>query len=162
RLESQTRREMGRVCTATARTVSEVLELTATARSLARELENRLSESCQDMGEQLDDLIYPGFLDELEPGRLEHHPRYLQALLHRLEKLKADPAQDLKKLNRVRPWWRRYRDHLLGGAVYDENVDAFRWLIAEFRVSVFAQHLGTVGKVSEKRLQEAWDRILQS
>jgi ATP-dependent helicase HrpA len=35
-------------------------------------------------------------------------------------------------------------------------MDRYRWLIEEFRVSIFAQPLGTAEKVSEKRLADAW------
>ncbi len=162
RLEQRVRADVGRVCASRAKLLSEVLETMSEVRSSKAKMKARLPESCQDIGEQLEDLVYPGFLEELEPGRLEHYPRYLKALQHRLEKLQADPNQDLQKMHRVRPWWRRYRDHLHSGAVYDENMDALRWLIEEFRVSVFAQHLGTQGTVSEKRLEEAWNKVKQA
>ena len=32
----------------------------------------------------------------------------------------------------------------------------YRWMLEEFRVSLFAQSLGTVARVSEKRLDELW------
>jgi ATP-dependent helicase HrpA len=35
-------------------------------------------------------------------------------------------------------------------------MDEFRWLLEEYRVSLFAQRLGTAGRVSEKRLAQAW------
>jgi len=153
------RNDIGRVCTARAGLLSEMLEAMSAAKARILDLETRLPEACEDMAGQIDDLVYEGFLEELEPGRLEHYPRYFAAVVHRLEKLEADPRQDRDKMDRVTPWWRRYRDHMMDGAIYDENIDAFRWLIEEFRVSVFAQQLGTDGKVSEKRLEEAWDKV---
>ena len=51
-----------------------------------------------------------------------------------------------------------YVGALEAGQSYDENMDAYRWLIEEYRVSVFAQRLRTAEKVSEKRLAEAWER----
>jgi len=42
----------------------------------------------------------------------------------------------------------------------DEALDEFRWLLEEYRVSVFAQSLGTAVKVSEKRLAAAWKNVL--
>ena len=35
----------------------------------------------------------------------------------------------------------------------------YRWLLEEFRVSLFAQALGTSQPVSQKRLQEQWRDI---
>jgi ATP-dependent helicase HrpA len=34
--------------------------------------------------------------------------------------------------------------------------DEFRWLLEEFRVSLFAQQLGTRARVSARRLDDAW------
>jgi ATP-dependent helicase HrpA len=36
----------------------------------------------------------------------------------------------------------------------------YRWLLEEYRVSLFAQALGTVRPVSAKRLEQAWQRAL--
>jgi ATP-dependent helicase HrpA len=67
-----------------------------------------------------------------------------------------DPARDATLLARVAPLWSRYAQALSDGRPYDEALDRYRWLLHEFRVSVFAQALGTAEKVSEKRLDEAW------
>jgi ATP-dependent helicase HrpA len=34
--------------------------------------------------------------------------------------------------------------------------DEFRWMLEEFRVSLFAQALGTRARISARRLQDAW------
>jgi ATP-dependent helicase HrpA len=107
---------------------------------------------------QLDDLVYPGFLADLEPGRLLHYPRYLHGIEERLNQLEQDPNRDLQRQARIQPWWDRYTEALEDGALYDEQLDSFRWLLEEFRVSLFAQRLGTDGKVSEKRLAQAWSK----
>ena len=62
-------------------------------------------------------------------------------------------------MQQVEPYWRRYLDLLEQGREYDEAVDEYRCLVEEFRVSVFAQQLGTRAKVSEKRIEEAWRKI---
>jgi ATP-dependent helicase HrpA len=117
----------------------------------------RQPEAWDDLDSQLRDLVYPGFLAELECGRLGHYPRYLRAIEERLAQLERNPARDRQRQQAVDPWWRRYSDALAAGAEYDEAMDAFRWLLHEFRVSVFAQRLGTAEKVSPKRLAEAWE-----
>jgi ATP-dependent helicase HrpA len=61
----------------------------------------------------------------------------------------------------VLPWWSRYVEKLEeDGAVYDAALDEYRWLVEEYRVSVFAQNLGTAVKVSVKRLAAAWQNVL--
>jgi ATP-dependent helicase HrpA len=112
-----------------------------------------------DIEDCLDDLLYPGFLLDIEANRLRHYPRYLEAAVQRLECLRLDPVRDAPLLARVAPWWQRYAQHLAAGGDYDAALDAYRWLLHEFRVSVFAQQLGTAEKVSPKRLEEAWGMV---
>jgi ATP-dependent helicase HrpA len=109
-----------------------------------------------DLESQLDDLVYPGFLTELEHGRLAHYPRYLQAVEDRLAQVEQNPLRDAQRQEQIEPWWRRYVEALENGCPYDEAMDAYRWLLHEYRVSLFAQRLGTAEKVSPKRLAEAW------
>ena len=110
---------------------------------------------------QLHDLVYDGFLDDLEPGRLQHYPRYLEALRLRLERLSLDPRQDQARAAEVYPWWNKYQDWLEQGHEYTSEIDSFRWLLEEYRVSQFAQQLGTREKVSSKRLAKAWKEVIK-
>jgi ATP-dependent helicase HrpA len=126
------------------------------AARLSGSLEDRWPDACADIRGQFDDLVYPGFLAELEAGRLSHYPRYLKGIEERLDQLELNPNRDWQRQMQIQPWWVRYTDALERGALYDEQLDAFRWLLEEFRVSLFAQKLGTDGKVSEKRLLQAW------
>ena len=41
----------------------------------------------------------------------------------------------------------------------DPMLDHYRWMLEEFRVSLFAQKLGTAITVSQKKLNEHWDRV---
>ena len=117
-------------------------------------------DAVNDMQGQLHDLVYDGFLDDLEPGRLQHYPRYLEALRLRLERLSLDPRQDQARAAEVYPWWNKYQDWLEQGHEYTSEIDAFRWLLEEYRVSQFAQQLGTREKVSPKRLGSAWKKVV--
>ncbi|MDT8321481.1 MAG: DUF3418 domain-containing protein, partial [Xanthomonadales bacterium] len=66
---------------------------------------------------------------------------------------------DAERQALVEPWWRRYLELLEIGRLYDADMDRFRWLLEEYRVSLFAQRLGTAGKVSAKRLASAWKKL---
>jgi len=114
----------------------------------------------EDMRSQLDDMVYDGFLQDLDPLRLQHYPRYLQAMQVRLEGIDKDPHRDADRMQQVSPFWEQYLELLQHGREYDDAVDNYRWLIEEFRVSLFAQQLGTSSKVSIKRLKQAWNKIL--
>ena len=40
-----------------------------------------------------------------------------------------------------------------------DEVCTYRWMLEEFRVSLFAQNLGTRRAVSQKRLEEQWQLV---
>ncbi|TAL74692.1 MAG: ATP-dependent RNA helicase HrpA [Rhodanobacter sp.] len=108
--------------------------------------------SYDDLHEQADALLTPGFLRELPCTRLVHLPRYLKAMRLRAERLQQDPAKDQQRMLQVLPYWREYLKRRAEGA---EGLDELRWLIEEWRVSLFAQELKTAEPVSAKRLARA-------
>ena len=116
-------------------------------------------EVLHDLRSQLDDMIYDGFLQDLSPDRLSHYPRYFEAMQVRLSGVEKDPYRDADRMQQVEPFWQQYLQLLEDGHDYDENVDTYRWLIEEFRISLFAQQLGTRVKVSVQRLNKALREI---
>ncbi len=110
-----------------------------------------------DISAQLERLLPAGFLAMTPWSRLREFPRYLKALLHRLEKAPLDPGRDQKLAREVEAVESRY-----WLAVKEEKGarppgdDAFRWLLEEYRVSLFAQQLKTPVAVSARRLADAW------
>lgn len=102
-----------------------------------------------DIGEQLDRLHGPGRLTTAGFVRLENVDRYLRAIEARMERLRLDPRRDRQLIVDI--------DAL---AAEIANAPArsraeLTWQLEELRVSVFAQHLGTDGPVSVKRLRKA-------
>jgi ATP-dependent helicase HrpA len=116
--------------------------------------------SYDDLHEQLDSLLSPGFLRELPLTRLLHFPRYLKAMRLRAERLQQDPVKDQQRLLQVLPYWREYLKHRSAG-VSDADLAELRWLIEEWRVSLFAQELKTAEPVSAKRLAKALATVPQ-
>ncbi len=113
-----------------------------------------------DMRSQLDDMVYDGFLQALSPARLQHYPRYLEAMAVRLLSVDKDPRRDAIRMQKIEPFWQQYLLLLEQGRIYDDVMDEYRWLIEEFRVSLFAQQLGTCTKVSVQRLLEAQQKVI--
>jgi len=151
------RNQIGNACLERAALLNQIIPLYGTlSLRIYGDMEARRPAVFDDLSSQLEDLVYPGFLIDLEPGRLEHYPRYLKAIDERLVQLDQNPARDSQRMALVEPWWRRYCNALESGCSYDDAMDEFRWLLEEYRVSLFAQRLGTAGRVSEKRLAEAW------
>jgi len=118
--------------------------------------------SLDDAREQLAWLVHQGFVAATPAARLERLPRYLEALELRLDKLRRGGARDGDKLACVRPLWERF---LARAAVHraegrrDPALARYRWLLEEFRISLFAQELGAAERVSRQRLDRLWDEI---
>jgi ATP-dependent helicase HrpA len=68
--------------------------------------------------------------------------------------LQLDPAKDQQRMLQVLPYWREYLKYRAAGAS-DSDLAELRWLIEEWRVSLFAQELKTAEPVSAKRLAKA-------
>ena len=92
-------------------------------------------------------LVPPDFLAKTPPAQLAHLPRYLRAVKIRAERAALNPGKDAEKARQLAPFanWQK--------CVPPEECETFRWLLEEYRVSIFAQELGTSGPVSEKRLK---------
>ena len=112
-----------------------------------------------DMQSQLQSLIHKWFVVETDHGQLAHFPRYLKAVLVRLDKLRTDPTRDTRLMSEwqqaAMPWQRA----LKSGAHGDPKMQEFRWMLEELRVSLFAQELKTPMPVSVKRLQKVWESM---
>ena len=110
-----------------------------------------------DVNAQLARLMPKRFISLTPWAQLAHLPRYLKAVVMRLDKLRADPARDAQRLAELRPIEQRYWRHLAERkGVQDTRLEEFRWLIEELRVSLFAQELRTPQPVSAKRLEKVW------
>ncbi|MBL9031806.1 MAG: ATP-dependent RNA helicase HrpA [Phycisphaerae bacterium] len=116
-----------------------------------------------DIRSQLDLLTPPGFLESTPTERLRHLPRYLAAILLRLQKLQQHgPERDARHMAELGPLWRAYLDtrrRVREAGQGSEALDAFQWRIEELRVSLFAQELGTAEPVSRQRLERAWSEL---
>lgn len=121
-------------------------------------------ESGEDITSQLGHLLPAGFLASTPGDRLRHYPRYLGALEARLRRLAEGRAGgERAALDTVAPAWWRYLD---AGERLDscppaarDELDTYRWMVEELRVSVFAQGLGTAQPVSARRIAEQWGRV---
>jgi ATP-dependent helicase HrpA len=118
-----------------------------------------------DIKEQLDHLVPTGFLSTTPFEWLRHFPRYLAAIQRRLTKLAGDGLhKDLRKVAELAPYWRSYVELANRSGEdrkYDPAVQQFRWMLEEYRVSLFAQELRTSMSVSTKKLEETMSSITQ-
>jgi ATP-dependent helicase HrpA len=119
----------------------------------------RLNESnplAADVNQQLHFLIYAGFIRNTPYDQLKAIPRYLKAVVYRLEKLSNDPQKNQEISRYANRFWQDIEKKSKKESVIPE-LDPFRWALEEFRVSLYAQQLKTAYPISAKRLEKAWD-----
>jgi ATP-dependent helicase HrpA len=104
------------------------------------------------MAEDLAALLPPDFLRVTPFARLPHLPRYLKGMQARAERAKRDPAKDAARAQELAPFVAAVRK--LG-----REAGELRWLVEEFRVSLFAQELGTAEPVSAVRLERVLEEM---
>lgn len=115
-----------------------------------------------DIQAQLARLVSKRFVLETPWTQMQHVPRYLKAVVMRLDKYKADPARDEARMAEMRSLEQRYQRRVaeLHGKA-DARLQDFRWMLEELRVSLFAQELRTPYPVSVKRLEKTWAQLSQ-
>jgi ATP-dependent helicase HrpA len=122
-----------------------------------------LADAVADIRAQLADLVGPGFVARTGAGHLSDLTRYLTAIVRRIDKLAQAPVADRERMDRVAAVRQAYSDLLQAispsRAVADDVIDIAR-MIQEFRVSLWAQQLGTPRPVSEQRIYRAIDAVL--
>jgi len=105
---------------------------------------------------QLDDLIYPEFLNYTKWQFLVNYPRYLQAMLSRMERYSKSTSRDKvisEEVNFIYNKWYNYVEELeQKHKVVSSELYAFKYKIEELRISLFAQEIKTLYPVSSKRL----------
>ena len=112
-----------------------------------------------DMEDDLQRLFPPDFLLSTPAVELPNLVRYLKTVETRSRRAREDRVRDLKKAELVKPFDTALRALCERGDVNPGLLKEFRWMLEEYRVSVFAQELGTVRTVSPKRLQGLLDQI---
>ncbi len=122
-------------------------------------------EALHDINDQLNHLVYVGFLENLFPEELRHFPRYLKGIQRRLQRLAENPVKDRALRVQIQPYWDQWKlaankTTASGTTVINlAALNEYRWMLEEFRVSLFAQELGTARPVSAKRLDELWKGV---
>ncbi|NQX24929.1 ATP-dependent RNA helicase HrpA [Curtobacterium sp. VKM Ac-2852] len=142
--------------------VSEVAAVLAAQRSAERALKQANSMSLlaalSDMRQQMERLVFPGFVAVAGLDRLRRIRVYLQGIEARVQKLLQNPGRDATWMREVTVATDRYTD---AGGTFPPAVGAHpelvhaRWMLEEFRLSLFAQELGTAETVSLQRITKA-------
>ena len=137
----------------------EVKKLIAKQKSIA------LIATMADVKQQLDSLVYEGFISGVAGSNYENIERYLRACIVRIEKAISKPANDEScawQIGQAEEKIEKARVALASKPFSDQGIcclEEARWMLEEFRVSLFAQSLGTKGKISLKRIEKTLREI---
>ena len=111
----------------------------------------------EDVQAQLNGLISSEFPSDVPFESLRHYPRYLKAIEYRLSRYVGNAAKDRESATKVRAWL----DRLAGvDAELLPQLAKFKWMLEEYRISLFAQSIGTNIRVSDKRLEKEWQAVM--
>jgi ATP-dependent helicase HrpA len=117
------------------------------------------------LADELAGLVSARFLNRIEYERLPHLLRYLKALLIRSERAALNPAKDQERVVQLAPYQAALTKLWAKASPSPESrrqIETFRWMFEEFKVSLFAQELGTAMPVSAKRLDQQLEIIRQT
>ena len=114
-----------------------------------------------DIERQLQNLVFEGFLSASGLERLQEYPRYFRAVSSRLEKMPHMGEKDRTHTAQLAQYWEKY-EALRRRRLENKHsgLNLLRWMLEEFRVSLFAQGLGTPMPVSAERIDAQFEKLL--
>ncbi|WP_235558561.1 ATP-dependent RNA helicase HrpA [Nocardioides sp. Leaf285] len=132
-----------------------------TEKSLSGRADMAMLPALTDMRAQLARLVHRGFVAEAGTTWLRRYPTYLAALDQRRARLDQGGAaahRDRLLMDQVadlQAAWAHRTEALAPGRPPGEALRQVRWLLEEWRVSLWAQQLGTAVPVSDQRIRKA-------
>ncbi|MCY1347130.1 RNA helicase HrpA [compost metagenome] len=143
-----------------------VLDILKLAHGLQKRFKGKIdlaqAMALNDIKQQLANLVYPGFVRETPGEWLKELPRYLKAIDQRLDKVGAQVQRDRVWTGELTAAWEQYKARAAKHAQEgkrDPELVLYRWMLEEYRVSLFAQQLGTKVPASDKRLAKQWSQV---
>ncbi|MDJ0832737.1 MAG: ATP-dependent RNA helicase HrpA [Gammaproteobacteria bacterium] len=140
-------------------TANQVAELVHRILVLYRQLREHLQQAqlpaahLDDCWQQIEYLVYAGFVRDTAPQYLARLPVYLQAMSKRIDKSEHNLAPAERALPLITELWQQYLQ--LSEQAQDLNaLQQLRWMIEEFRISCFAQPMKPRMPVSENRIRQ--------
>ncbi|WP_151902846.1 ATP-dependent RNA helicase HrpA [Corynebacterium urogenitale] len=144
------------------RYVVEIAPAVLAVADMREELDAWDGEVIDDMRQQLDFYLGSHAVARHGVAQLKHVPRYVQAMKARLELMELDPLREQDLDAQVEQALKEYRatlDRLPRARAASPQLKDVRWTIEEFRVSLFAQNLGTARTASLQRIRKALAKI---
>ncbi len=143
-----------------------VIQVLSSNQAIRKQLKGQLNLAWanvyQDVGGQLESLVSSEFVAQTPLAVMSDLPRYMKAIDHRLTRFAQQLPKENAWVQELRDWQQRYLQAQKRCLPYSPMAIAlqdFYWQLQEYRVSLFAQQLGTKHPVSSKRLLKQWQEI---
>jgi ATP-dependent helicase HrpA len=116
------------------------------------------------LGEEMNQLLPSDFLIRYNSDRLTHVMRYLKAIGIRAERAIAHLDKAMERVKEVNIFSDNLQYMINSGSAGTSEerlklIEEYRWMIEEYKVSLFAQELKTAFPVSRKRLEKKKQEI---
>ena len=144
--------------------LADVIRVLSAWRGVEKDLSGRadmaMLPALTDMRAQLGRLVDRGFVGRAGPARLRRFPVYLAALAQRREKLLeggGSVGRDRQLMDAIadlQDSWLHAVAALPEGRPLPERLREARWMLEEYRISLWAQQLGTAQPVSDQRIRK--------
>ena len=95
-------------------------------------------------------------------SQLKFYPKYLKAMQVRSERARSNAVKDREKSARLQPWINQLNESYHRLTAEDprwRKWSQLRWMLEDYKVSLFAQELGTPRPASEKRMKKLLEEI---
>jgi ATP-dependent helicase HrpA len=137
-------------------TLNDLTEIFTQWQQVRRELlvldQNIFARSLDDIEDQLDLMTLADFVYSRSAETWQEYPRYLKALLLRLDRLPNNLQRDLAAIQEVDPWMDKVFKFKNNPKIKELYV-----MLEELRISLFSQPMKTKLPISATRLQKLWD-----
>ena len=139
----------------------DIFKLENECRVLIKKATRQLGDAqIRDIKSQLDCLFNMNFLSSKNREYLNRYNVYLKGIKIRCEGAINNPLKIRQAFDKLADYWERFID--LENSHYINNITdtlfSYRWLVEEYRISLFAQSLGCSQKVSPKILDKYWNK----
>ncbi len=162
RLETSAER-IGMATQDVAKLIPSIFEANWQARLALENCSASMAPAREDVSNQLQALLSDQFLLTTPWMWLTSFPRYLRGTVYRLQKLTAGTLdKDRRHSQEIALFWQQFVDRqrvLDAQGDTDPELETFRWMVEEYRISCFAQPLGTSIPISAKRLDKQWAKV---
>ncbi|MCP5175770.1 MAG: ATP-dependent RNA helicase HrpA [Moraxellaceae bacterium] len=121
------------------------------------------AQAIADINLQLTNLQAQSFLSEIAPQRWQEYPRYLKGLQLRLERLTNNIQRDNQASQELHKRWQQYQQKVADFTARSVNIQPlhdYRWLLEEYRISLFSQPMKTALPVSKERLDKQFAALV--